>query len=143
MTENQEAHFQDCAFDPELGTSWLHKRGKGELRSVIDGRELGPTGVGFQIKEFRTGYTREVPEWARTNVGIQKVLLTAFPRLQTDKNQRKHAGRWAQVINMYFRQGWSAEEVAEELNQSRASVKMLVLGIDRTSRGLTVNGDPR
>ena len=139
MTENQEVHFQDCAFDPELGTSWLHKRGKGELRSAIDGRELGPTGVGFQIKNIRTE-KRDVPEWARTNEGIQKLLLTAFPKLKINESQRKRAGRWAQVIQMYFRMGWTYSEIANELEVRPNIVLMIIRGVTYTAEGKTWNG---
>ena len=143
MPENDGPHFQDYAFDPKLN------KGRGRKKELLrmfpdeDLQDIRGFLSGFQIKNTRTGYGREVPEWACTRVGIQEVLLRAFPRLQTDVNQRKHAGRWAQIINLYFLQGWSAEEVAEELGQSRASIKMLVMGIDRTSRGLTVNGTVR
>jgi hypothetical protein len=142
MLENDGPHFQDCAFDPELGTSWLHKRGKGELRKTIDGRELGPTGVGFQIKNIRTE-KRDVPEWARTNEGIQKLLLTAFPKLKINDSQRKRAGRWAQVIQMYFRMGWTYSEVADALEEKPRVIEMVIRGITRTSEGKTWSGAPR
>jgi hypothetical protein len=134
--------FQDCAFDPDLG----RKRGIGELRKFFDGAELGGSGFaqGFQIKRFRTGYKKPMPRWVLTNKGIQKVLLSAFPRLQADANQRKRAGRWAQAINLYYKLNWSAFQVAEELGyKTRDPIDSLVLRMKHVSQGLTVNGLPR
>jgi len=137
--------FQKYAFDPELGTSWLHRRGIGELRTVIDGDELGPhsKNSGMQIKYFRSGYEKEIPEWARVKENIQGILLTAFPKLHTNVSQRKRAGRWAQVITLYYLQGWSVPEVAEELNEDPRVIMRLTLSISRTAKGLTVDGKPR
>lgn len=137
-------HFQDFAFDPDLGTSQLHHRGIGELRAFVDGDELlfpwNGKNSGFQIKHFRTGYDREVPDWARDNKSLQNLLFTAFPRLHTSPSQRRRAGRWAQVINLYFLKGWSVTEVADELNEDPRVIKRLTLSITRTSKGLTVDG---
>lgn len=139
MTENQEVHFQDYAFDPKLRKG----RAKNELLKLFPEEDLEDIRgflSGFQIKHIRTGYEREVPEWAKTNEGIQKILLTAFPRLQTDIIQRKRAGRWAQVINLYFRKGWSRSEVAEAMGEKDLIVKMLVRSIGRVADGKRADG---
>lgn len=145
---NQEPAFQKCAFDPRIARSFGPGRRAGGrsgdfeiLSKQLDGDELGPDGsaFGFQIKNIRR-QEKEIPEWARTNEGIQKVLLTAFPRLHSDPNQRKRAGRWAQFIQCYFQLGWTESEVAEELNAKIGTIHTLRRSVVRTSKGLRANG---
>ncbi len=134
----QDIHFQDRAFDSDLGSS---RRGKEFSRTIS---EFGSGEVGgFQINESGIGAEKEIPPWVLLKEEIQKVLLTAFPKLQTDPKHRRRAGRWAQVINLYYLQGMTAEEVAQELNETRLVIKRLIISISRISRGLTVNGCPR
>jgi hypothetical protein len=125
------------------GASRRRKRGIVELKvfvEVITQNTLSSKGgVGFQIHNIRRE-DRAVPEWAVTNEGIQKILLTAFPRLQTNPLQRKRAGRWAQVIQLHFRQGWTYSEVADELNEKPRSIEMVIRGIIRTSQGQRSDG---
>jgi hypothetical protein len=152
MPEN-EPHFQDYAFDKELDRSYeaegnhrskQHKRGvMAELQDLVDfgGRKVGSKGpLGFQIKNVRTNYDRETPDWIRSNESIQKILLTAFPRLKTDENQRKRAGRWARVIQLYFRLGWTIGEIADEINVKQNVVSMIIRSIVRTARGERADG---
>src|SRR5208337_3689713 len=139
MTENQEVHFQEYAFDPKLRKG----RAKSELLKLFPEEDLEDIRgflSGFQIKHIRTGYEREVPEWAKKNEGIQKILLTAFPKLHTDVSQRKRAGRWAQVINLYFRQNWSQTEVSEALGENSNVIKMLVRSINWVAEGKRTDG---
>lgn len=131
--------FQDYAFDHDLAKSNMHL---GKLRSALD--EAGfSSRSGFQVKNFRTGYKKETPEWARMKEGIQKILLTAFPKLNMSPSQRRRAGRWAQVINLYYLKGWSVSEVAEELNEDPRVIKRLTMSISRVSKGFTVDGKQR
>lgn len=138
-----EPSFQRYAFDPEISRSRGGGRGIGELRrlGVLDGDDLGEFGAasGFQIKNIRR-QERDTPEWARTNEGIQKILLVAFPRLREDSKQRAAAARWARVIQMYFQMGWTRFEIADELNIKPGTVLTLTRSIVRTSKGLRANG---
>lgn len=137
----KEARFQEYSFDPDLGG----KRGIGELRKYIDGDELGEYGRswGFQIKRFRTGYRKNTPEWAKTYEGVQKVLLTAFPKLHTHVGQRKRAARWAQVIYLYYFKDFSESQIAEELNTKTKTINNVILCFTYVSRGFTAKGKPR
>lgn len=74
-------------------------------------------------------------DWASNFKLIQKILLTAFPKLQTDSRQRYRAGRWARIIELYFRMGLSYSEVAEEIKENKGAVKTLIRSIQRRSRG--------
>src|SRR6266480_1444919 len=112
----EEIHFQDHAFDPDLnlsrepegtlgrGTARKKRFVISELKPFLDlgmhtatAVSFAKTGCGFQIKRIRRE-ERDTPEWAKTSEGIQKILLTAFPKLHEKPLQRKRAGRWAQVI---------------------------------------------
>ena len=134
----QDIHFQSHAFDSSLGST-TRKKEFSKTIADFDARDL----KGFQITESGVGVEKEIPAWVWEKTETQKVLLTAFPKLATDKNQRKRAGRWAQVINLYYLQGMTAEEVARELNETRIVIKRLIISISRISKGLTVNGCQR
>jgi hypothetical protein len=134
----KDIHFQDYAFDPSLGST-IRNRELSRTNENFDTSNL----KGFQITESGVGAEKEIPAWVWEKTETQKVLLTAFPKLATDKNQRKRAGRWAQVINLYYLQGMTAEEVARELNETRIVIKRLIISISRISKGLTVNGCQR
>ncbi|MGA7852182.1 MAG: hypothetical protein WCA15_02580 [Candidatus Acidiferrales bacterium] len=133
----QDTRFQDHAFDSALGN---HKRRK-EFSATISEFGKGTTG-GFQIEEA-PATKKEIPAWAYLKEDIQKILLTAFPKLQTNSSHRKRAGRWAQVIQLYYLQGMTAEEVAQELYETRTVIKRLIISISRIAKGLTVDGCPR
>jgi hypothetical protein len=134
----KNVHFQNHAFDGDLGG---RKRRKEFSKTIADfsAKDL----KGFQITESGVGVEKEIPAWVYMRDEIQKVLLKAFPKLHTDSNHRKRAGRWAQVINMYYLQGMTAEEVAQELNETRVVIKRLIISISRISKGLTVDGCQR
>ena len=133
--------FQEYAFDPKLGGRKKFK----ELREVIDGDDLGEVGSarGFQIKNIRTGYKKDVPDQLANNAGIQKLLLTAFPKLLINESQRQKAGRWAQVVKLHFQMGWSYTQVAEEMAVNPNVILMIIRGIKYTLDGKTWNGKPR
>jgi hypothetical protein len=130
--------FQKHAFDRALGSS-AGKKEFSKTLSDFDSRDL----KGFQVTDSGAGCDKQIPPWAYLKEEVQKILLTAFPKLQTNASHRKRAGRWAQVINMYYLQGMTAEEVAQELNETRIVIKRLIISISRISKGLTVNGCPR
>lgn len=130
--------FQKHAFDRALGSS----AGKKEFSKTLadfDSRDL----KGFQITHSGSGCEKQIPPWAYLKEDLQKILLTAFPKLETNASHRRRAGRWAQVINMYYLQGMTAEEVAQQLNETRFVIKRLIVSISRISKGLTVNGCQR
>lgn len=142
MKENKEARFQDYQFDRELGG----KRGKEELLKVASPEDLEDFRgflSGFQIKRFRTGYRRELPEWVRSKVGVQKVLLAAFPKLNESLSQRRRAGKWLRVITLFYLQNWSEAQVAAEINESVCRVRHHIAHIDNVANGLTALGFPR
>jgi hypothetical protein len=57
---------------------------------------------------------------------VRQVLMSAFPRMnensEAGKRQREDAGRWAAVINLYFRLKYTSTQVADELYPSHLKV---------------------
>ena len=125
-----EVRFQKFAFDPDLSRSHRNKLDISKLSGAIDTTRDG-VNVGFQQAQFRTGYAREIPAWARSDADMQTLLLTVFRRLHRAKSQRQRAGRWALVGRLYFVLGYSREEICNELSLTDRSVRSL---IDRISR---------
>lgn len=90
------------------------------------------------------------PEWARTNKGIQKVIRLAFPHFETNNRQRIYAARWARIIYLYFRAGYTYSQIAEEMNIHSPSSKRPYRAVERllehirnVAKGLNENGNPR
>jgi hypothetical protein len=108
-----------------------------QLRNVMDGGEQFMGGHG--IVKART-YKRKVPEWTKSDKAIRKVILRAFPGLASDPEQRKAASRWANVINLYFRLGYTRSQIAEEIGSSSSKVHGVIRSILRVSKGLRANG---
>jgi hypothetical protein len=110
---------------------------KGKLRQQFDGND-------HFIRNFQVGgtrkYERKTPLWVHDNKKIEKVLLSAFPKLMTDETQRKRAARWAGVIHYYFRLRYTYVKVGEELGLKTNVVNGIVRSIKRASCGRKANG---
>lgn len=109
-----------------------------ELRSGFDGDEPF-MGDGHGIKKIRR-QEREAPEWATDKDVIQKTLLVAFPKLNTDPVQRTRAGRWARIIYLYFQCGCTYSETAEAMGEEPGSVLTILRSIRRVFSGLRADG---
>ncbi len=109
----------------------------GALRNLVDAKDGFMTG--HQICKVRRP-KRVLPDWARTQKSIQELLLKAFPKLKTEERQRQRAGRWAMVIQLYFRSGKSYRETAEEMGEKVRTIEMVIRSIHRTAKGHPVNG---
>jgi hypothetical protein len=98
---------------------------------------------GNQIHSFYRNSNKHLPTWMKDDAAIQKILLQVFPKLEVDKQQRRAAGRWAQVIQIYFRMNQPAGVVARQMAISIPRVRSLVRSIYRASLGLTTRGTER
>lgn len=94
---------------------------------------------GHQIIRIRRP-RRRVPQWTFEDNKIRALLLKTFPKLATDADQRKRAGRWARVIQLYFRAKKSYRETAEEMGEKPRTVEMIVRSIYRVSKGKRADG---
>lgn len=101
---------------------------------------------------FQTGHSRrggptlrmrKMPEWMKNEKSIHGLLLRIFPKLKTDERQRKNAAGWLEIIRLYFKSGWKAQDVAEKLNTSKKQVYDTAQRITRAGAGLRTTGKPR
>src|SRR5579859_7661600 len=92
--------------------------------------------AGHQVLKIRRRF-RSIPEWAKSNKRVQELLLTAFPKLATDEKQRHRAGRWARIIQLYFRSQKSYSETAEELGEGKNAILKTIRRVRLTAEGRT------
>lgn len=107
-----------------------------QLRQSLDGNDSFMTG--FQIGQAKT-YKKKIPKWVNNNPEIQKILLSAFPKLRTDQKQRAAAARWANVIHYYYRLLYTYVQTAEELSMKLETVRNILRRINRVSKGRRAN----
>lgn len=83
---------------------------------------------------------RDVPEWAQSTEKIKAILLRSFPKLKTDQRQRARAARWARIVHLYFRLGWTFTQVAEEMSMKPGNLHNMTVSIRRAANGLRADG---
>ena len=108
------------------------------LHQVLDQSDSFAVG-GHRIVRPRT-YKRDIPKWAMSDTKVRSLLLNAFPKLATSDNQREAAGRWATVIHLYFRIGYTRGQIADELDTTTERVKGVIRSIYRVAEGRRANG---
>lgn len=86
---------------------------------------------------------RVIPSWVFSNEKIKNFLKGSFPKLSSDAKQRDRAGRWARVIQLYFRANKSYRETAEEMGEKPRTVEMIIRTIHRVSKGMPSDGRKR
>ena len=106
------------------------------LRKRMDGNDGFMEG--HQIKTIRTR-TREIPTWTLDDKEVQKVLLRSFPDWRKNHRHAERAGRWARIIQLYFRMQMPIHMVAKEMDITLASARNLLQHIRRASRGQSSN----
>jgi hypothetical protein len=97
--------------------------------------------TGHQVKRIRSLHDgRKVPDWSTNDEAVRNLLLRSFPKLAINELQRKRAGRWMRVIQLYFRSKKSRRETADEMGESENVVRMLVRSIKLAQKGWRTNG---
>lgn len=94
---------------------------------------------GHQIVKARA-YPRKPPLWAMSDTKIRQLILRSFPKAHTSDTQRAAAGRWASVIHLYFRMGYTRPQIAHEIGSTTTKVHGIIRSILRVSKGLRANG---
>ena len=89
------------------------------------------------------GPARKNSEWAKSDKIVQNLLFNIFPKLAKNENQRKRAGKWLRIIQLYHRSGFSAGDVAAEMKITRTSVKGILRHIRLALKGLPLDGRPK
>jgi hypothetical protein len=114
-----------------------------ELRQLLDGDDPFLSG-GHQILKIRRP-RKKIPAWVNDKKKIRELLIRSFPKMKFDFYQRERAGRWAQIINLYFQEGWSRGQITEELKDrwpliTYDAVESIIRSIRRVSKGRRANG---
>lgn len=118
-----------------------------QLRKKFDGSESFMN-RGHQIIKS-AGATRhaervsKTPDWVHDDQRVRELLLRSFPKLATDPLQRKRAGRWMQVIQLYFRMGWTWAKIAEEMGESPRKIESTIQKIYNVAAGRRSDGKQR
>jgi hypothetical protein len=120
------------------------KRDFRKLRTKFDGNDSFMTGGHQIIKSagatLHADRMAKVPVWAMHDGKIRELLLRSFPKLATNETQRSKAARWARVIQLYYRVGWTRNKIADELGMSLGALTSLLRSIKRASEGRRANG---
>jgi hypothetical protein len=93
---------------------------------------------------------RTTPQWTKTDIGVRKVLLRAFPKLNIEERQREKAARWARIIHLYYRMNYTYAQIAEEMSlhspgekRPYRKVERLLESIKNVGAGLSALGTVR
>jgi hypothetical protein len=117
------------------------------LRKKLDGNEPFMTN-GHSVLDTR-GTTQnpkrvsQNPDWTKSDAKIRELLLTVFPKMHTDRAQRRRAGRWFRIIYLYYRANLPASRVGGNMHISRERIKRFLRSINRVANGFTAGGKPR
>lgn len=79
---------------------------------------------------------KKIPEWVVNDKKTQNLLLRSFPLMKSNLKQRTQAGRWARVINLYYKRQWSRGQIAAELHLTYAAVDSIIRALKRAAAGL-------
>lgn len=113
-----------------------------ELRKNFDSNESFVAG-GFETKSIRHRI-KKIPTWALENKSIKSLLVSVFPKLNTNLRQRQRAGRWMRAIHLYYRVGMPHNHVSQEMKISYGALVSLLRNIRRAGDGLRAdNGELR
>lgn len=85
----------------------------------------------------------KVPLWALDDKEVQRIILTAFPKLTTDQKHRDRAGRWTRIIHLYYRVGLTYLSLADELEEKPEAIKNAIRMIRNVAEHGTTKGTPR
>lgn len=113
--------------------------GKAALRRKIN------DAVGMmRIHRIRSQKKKLASPWAFDDRAVRKLLLTCFPKLQTDEGQRTRAAKWNRIIALFFRRNMSGSQVARELQVEVSTVESAIRNMRRAMAGRrTDTGRPK
>jgi len=106
------------------------------LKQVVDGTFIRG---GHQVVKARS-YARKTPDWANSDVKVREFITRAFPKLSDDPRQQEAARRWVQVVQLYFRVGYTNTQTAEEMGLTIGQVRRTIQSLQRAAEGLWAKG---
>jgi hypothetical protein len=124
------------------------------IRSRVDGKDQFVTGsqVRSSARTSNAKRVRKTPKWVNDDKAVKQILQRVFPKMFTDKRQRKQALLWNAIIYYWWRAGEPETRAINAINESRSdedkiTAKQLHDTIYRIRRvvekGLTTSGKPR
>ena len=78
--------------------------------------------------------------WAKSDKEVRELLLSVFPKLDSNERQRMRAGKWARVIQLYFRSGLSYGDTAAEMQENKVFVHNVINRINAALVGFPCRG---
>lgn len=106
-------------------------------------KSIGSSLRGYQVTKAFERKKKFSPDWALDDNKVKDLLLLCFPKSQTSSSQRKSAGRWALVINYYFKLNYTAPQTAQEMSVKTHIVDSIIARIHKALSGLTSNSRER
>lgn len=85
-------------------------------------------------------YKKRIPLWAVNDSKIKELIQRSFPNWQSNPRMRDDAARWAAVIHLYFRVGYTRSQIAHEIGSTDCKISGIIRSIKRASLGLQGNG---
>ncbi len=86
---------------------------------------------------------KKIPDWTKSKAAMLELLRSVFPKLLTDKRQQKHAARWFDLIQLYYKRGEPTSVVASTMNVRRSWVQGTLRRIRNAAAGKRTDGKPR
>lgn len=77
--------------------------------------------------------SKKIPDWVFSDELTRKVILQAFPKMADNPIQRKKAARWAAIISLYYRNGWSIPYVCDALHIQPNNLRFLLDWIKKSA----------
>lgn len=109
--------------------------GKSRMHGVIDTTTAAPGGHGHGAAQHAARLKR-VPEWALNDAKLRRLMLHCFPKMDSDPEQRRLAGRKLRIIHLYYKVGLTAATVAVVLGVTRRTVKRIIENSEATAHRL-------
>lgn len=100
---------------------------------------------GANVVKTRNNVERkhETPQWMHSETRLREFLHKHFPKRQTNHRQRTQAGRWAVIIQYYFRMGQTDSQIEVDMKWKPGTVGSLVQQIRHAIAGLRLDGKQR
>jgi len=95
----------------------------------------------WSIRKKARTYKKAIPEWVFSNSKIGDLVQRSFPNWRNNPRMHDDAARWVAVINLYYRNGYTFSQIAEEICSTTCKVRGVIRSIQRAARGLQANSN--
>lgn len=105
-----------------------------QLRKSFDGGDNFIAGGHAVRGGGSTNHAQRVanpPLWVNDALKVQALLTKVFPLMVKSKTQRERAGRWARVIQLYYRMGLTRGRVCKIMDVNLNVLNLILLRIEK------------